>query len=204
MSTRGQQAFRSIASHLVTGVSVVVTMANGEPFATTAGSVVAASWEPPLLAILFQTGSRMAEALDQCGRFTVNILSEADHGLARRFARPDRATGWAALSGAGSLRRDPFPPVLSRAVAWADCAVVQTIPIGDHHCFVGEILASARGDEAAPLVYHRGRFRALGTAVAPADWTTVEAADLNTAWCGYPVSSRTGRLGSGTRFTADL
>ena len=182
MTTREHQSIRDIASHLVTGVSVVVTMAEGEPFATTAGSVVAASWDPPLLAVLFQTGSRMATALGKCGRFTVNVLGETDHGLARRLARPDRETGWAALSGAGFLCRDPSPPVLSEAVAWADCAVVQTIPIGDHLCFVGEVLASARHDGAAPLAYHRGRFRALGTAVAPAAWTAVEATDLTTVW----------------------
>lgn len=166
----------------MTGVSVVMTMAEGEPLATTAGSVVVASWDPPLLAVLFQTGSRMAAGLDRCGELTVNVLGEADHGLARRFARPDREQGWAALSGAGFLRRDPSPPVLLGAVAWADCAVVQTIPIGDHTCFVGEVLESASQDGTAPLAYYRGRFRALGTAVAPAAWTTVEATDLTTAW----------------------
>ena len=166
----------------MTGVSVVVTMDDGEPLATTAGSVVVASWDPPLLAVLFQTGSRMDSALHGCGGFTVNVLGEADHGLARLFARPDREPGWAALSGAGFLRRDPSPPVLQGAVAWADCAVTQTIPIGDHTCFAGEVLETASHDGAGPLAYYRGRFRALGTAVAPAAWTTVEAADLTTAW----------------------
>ena len=181
MTPREHQAFRSIASQIVTGVSVIVTMADGEPFATTAGSVLMASWDPPLLAVLFQTGSRMAEALDECRRFTVNVLGEADHGLARQFARPNRGTGWAALSGVGFRCRDPSLPVLSGAVAWADCAL-QTIPMGDHLCFVGEILASARHDGAAPLAYYRGRFRALGTVVAPATWTTVEVTDLTTVW----------------------
>jgi flavin reductase (DIM6/NTAB) family NADH-FMN oxidoreductase RutF len=176
------QPIQGLAGQFITTVSLVVTMTEDGPLITTAGSVVAASWDPPLLAVLFQTGSRMDVALDHCERFTVNVLAEADHGLARRFARPDREQGWAALDGVGFLRRDPSPPVLAGAVAWADCAVVQTIPIGDHSCFVGEVLESARRDGEAPLAYYRGRFRALGTSVAPAAWTAVEAADLTAVW----------------------
>ncbi len=157
-------------------------MVDGEPFVTTAGSVVAASWDPPLLAVLFQASSRMAAALDQGGRFTVNVLGETDHGLARRFARPDRGQGWAALVGTEFLRRDPSPPVLPGAVAWADCAVVQTIPMGDHRCYVGEVLESDRRDGAMSLAYYRGRFRGLGPVVAPAGWASIDADDLAAVW----------------------
>jgi flavin reductase (DIM6/NTAB) family NADH-FMN oxidoreductase RutF len=177
-------SIRGVAGRLVTGVSVVVTMADGEPIATTAGSVVAASWDPPLLAVLFQTGSRMDLALGRCGGFTVNVLGEADHGLARHFAQPDRAQGWAGCDGVPMQRRDPLPPVFSGAVTWVDCEVVQTVSIGDHRCYIGEVLdLNLQGDNAAaPLVYYRGRFRGLGAAVAPAAWMSVAAADLAAAW----------------------
>jgi flavin reductase (DIM6/NTAB) family NADH-FMN oxidoreductase RutF len=163
-------------------VAAIVTLADGEPLVTTAGSLVVASWEPPLLAVLFGERSRMAQAIDGCGRFTVNVLGEADHGLARRFARPGREWGWEALVQVGLQRRDPSPPVLVSAIAWAACVVVQTVPIGDHRCYAGEVLEGARHDGAAPLAYYRGRFRGLGPAVAPADWLTIEEADLASAW----------------------
>jgi flavin reductase (DIM6/NTAB) family NADH-FMN oxidoreductase RutF len=176
------RAFRGMAGHLVTAVSVVIALVDGEPLVTTAGSVVAASWDPPLLAVLFQRGSRMAAALDHSARFTVNVLGEADHGLARRFARPDREQGWAALLDAGLLRRDPAPPVLESAVAWADCAVVSAIPIGDHRCFVGEVRDLDRNPTPSPLAYHRGRFHMLGPAVAPASWDTFTESELQVVW----------------------
>ena len=178
------QVIRGFAGRVVTGVSVVVTMTDGEPLATTAGSVVAASWEPPLLAVLFHTGSLMDATLDRCGEFTVNVLSETDHGLARRFAWPDRGRGWSGFRGVPLQRRDPSPPVFSHALAWAGCRVVQVVPIGDHRCYVGEVLDVNldRDDAAGPLAYYRGRFRGLGLAVAPAAWTAVEAADLTTTW----------------------
>ena len=177
-----REAFRGLAGHLVTGVSVVVARLDGEPVAATAGSVVAASWDPPLLAVFFGAGSRMATAIAEAGRFTVNILGETDPGLARRFARPDRALGWSALADVGLMRRDPAPPVLAAAIAWADCALAQTIRTGDHHCYVGEVLDLDRHAEDDPLVYYRGRFRRLGTAVAPADWTAIDAGDLAAMW----------------------
>ncbi len=174
--------FAGFAGHLVTGVAVVVTLEDGEPIATTAGSVVAASWEPPLLAVFFRSGSRMAAALDRSPRFTVNLLGEAGHGLAHRFARPDRDQGWVALADIGLRRRDPSPPVLDSAIAWAECATVQTIPTGDHRCYVGDVLALDRNDAATPLAYFRGRFRTLGPAIAPAAWTPLAATDLSAVW----------------------
>lgn len=175
-------AFRGLAGHLPTGVSIIVALVDGEPCAATAGSVVAASWDPPLLAIFLRAGSRMATAIDVAGRFTVSILGEADPGLAQRFTRPDRALGWAALGGVAVVRRDPAPPILEAAVAWADCLVTQAVSTGDHTCYVGEVIALDRHAEVDPLVYHRGRFRGLGTAVAPADWAAVDAGELAATW----------------------
>ena len=175
-------AFRGVAGQIATGVSVVVTLADGEPLATTVGSVVAASWDPPLLAVFLRAGSRLEAALDGSHRFTVNVLGEADHGLARRFAQRGRAQGWAALAGVPLLRRDPAPPAFACAVAWVDCAVVQSIPIGDHRCFVSEVLDADRDAGAPPLIYYRGRFRRLGTAVAPAGWVRPGIVDLAAVW----------------------
>jgi 3-hydroxy-9,10-secoandrosta-1,3,5(10)-triene-9,17-dione monooxygenase reductase component len=175
-------AFHGLAGGLVTGVSVVVAMIEGEPLATTAGSVVAASWDPPLLAVFFRADSRAASALDAAARFTVNVLSEADHGLAHRFAHPDRSQGWKALADIAFHRRDPAPPVLRSAAAWAECAVTQTLPTGDHRCYIGHVLDCERRVEAAPLVYYRGRLRGVGNAVAPAHWSAVDIGDLAAVW----------------------
>ena len=177
-----RDAFRGLAGHLATAVSIVVTLVDGEPLATTAGSVVAASWEPPLLAVFFRAGSRMEAALGESGRFTVNLLGEADHGLARRFARPERRAGWLGFAGVPLHRRGLLPPAIASAIAWADCRVVRTYVTGDHRCFVGEVLALERDGAAAPLVYYRGRFRALGPATAPAAWSLAETTDLKTVW----------------------
>jgi flavin reductase (DIM6/NTAB) family NADH-FMN oxidoreductase RutF len=174
--------FRGLAGRLATGVSVVVALVEGEPVATTAGSVVMASWDPPLLAVFFRTGSRMAVALDRCGRFTVNILGETDPGLAHRFALPDREQGWAALSDVLVARPFPSPPILPAAIALAECVVTQSLPTGDHRCYIGEVLDLERRGETAPLLYYRGRLRGVGNAVAPPHWSAVDVGDLAADW----------------------
>lgn len=174
--------FRAVAGHVVAGVSVVTTLVDSEPVATTASSVVAASWDPPLLAVFFRAGSRMDRALDGAERFTINVLGEQDLGLARRFSSTDRRSGWEAFKGVKLAEREPLPPMIASAIAWADCAVVQIITVGDHRCFVGEIRDCDRDDAVAPLVYYRGRYRGLGPAIAPAIWAPIDDIDLTSAW----------------------
>ena len=177
-----REEFRGVAGQFASGVAVVIALTEAGPHATTASSFVAVSPEPPLVAVFFATAARMHDQMTRGGRFSVSILREADHGLARRFARPDRPTGWPGLAGVELSHRDPAPPVLAQAVAWLDCAVVQVVPMGDHGCFVGEVLAMARDPAARPLVYYRGRLHQLGPPAAPPAWSTLDRTDLAADW----------------------
>lgn len=176
--------FRGAAGHLPGGAAIVITMVDGAPHATTASSAVIVSIDPPLLALFFAVGSRMHDALSAAtaSRFTVSFLRADDYGLGRRFASPSRATGWPGLAGLDLVRRDPSPPVLARAAAWFDCRLHQSVPMGDHTCFVGEVIACDRDPAAAPLLYYRGRFHGLGPPVAPATWSTLDRHDLTADW----------------------
>jgi flavin reductase (DIM6/NTAB) family NADH-FMN oxidoreductase RutF len=177
-----RQAFRGTAGQIASGVAIVITMAAGEPHAATASSGVVASLDPPLLAVFFSIGSRMHDCLARSGSFTVNLLSRGDHGLARRFANPARPSGWAGFSGVDVLEREIGPPILAQAAAWFDCRVRQVVSMGDHDCFVGEVVACGRDPDAPPLLYYRGRFHGLGPAVAPAPWSTLDRSDLIADW----------------------
>lgn len=176
-----RQLFRGAAGQLASGVAVVVTMVEGEPHAATASSGVVASLDPPLLAVFFAVGTRMHDGLAATGAFTANLLDQADHGLARRFANPARSSGWPGFADLDLLRRDP-PPILARAAAWFDCRVRQVVPVGDHACFVGEVVDCGRDPDATPLLYYRGRFHGLGAPVAPAPWSSLDRSDLIADW----------------------
>ncbi len=177
-----RQAFRGAAGQIASGVAIVITMVDREPHAATASSGVVASLDPPLLAVFFSIGSRMHDCLAQSGNFTVNLLNRADHGLARRFANPARASGWAGFAGVELLRRELAPPVLAQAAAWFDCLVSQVVTIGDHGCFVGEVIRCGRDPDVPPLLYYRGRFHSLGPPVAPTPWSPLDRIDLVADW----------------------
>ena len=177
-----RQVFRGVAGQLTSGVAIVIAMVDGAPHGATASSGVVASVDPPLVAVFFANGSRMRDGLARSDEFTVNLLRQSDHGLARRFANPARPTGWAGFAGLDLLRRDPAPPHLSGAAAWLHCRLHRVIEMGDHACFVGEVVAGGRDPEAPPLLYYRGRFHGLGQPVAPAPWSTLDRADLTAEW----------------------
>jgi flavin reductase (DIM6/NTAB) family NADH-FMN oxidoreductase RutF len=177
-----RQAFRGAAGQIASGVAVVITMVDGEPHAATASSGVTASIDPPLLAVFFSIGSRMHDCLTQSGMFTVSLLSQTEHGLARRFANPARPSGWAGFSGVDVLRREMEPLILAQAAAWFDCRVNQVVTMGDHSCFVGEVVGCDRDPAAPPLLYYRGRFHGLGPPVAPTPWSALDRTDLIADW----------------------
>jgi flavin reductase (DIM6/NTAB) family NADH-FMN oxidoreductase RutF len=177
-----RQTFRGAAGQVASGVAIVIAMVDGEPHAATASSGVVASLDPPLLAVFFSLRSRMHDCLSQSDSFTVNLLSQADHGLARRFANPARPSGWAGFSGVDVLKREIEPPILAQASTWFDCRVRQVVAMGDHSCFVGEVVECGRDPDATPLLYYRGRFHSIGAPVAPTPWSTFARSDLIADW----------------------
>jgi flavin reductase (DIM6/NTAB) family NADH-FMN oxidoreductase RutF len=177
-----RRAFRAAAGQIASGVAIVIAMVDQEVHAATASSGVVASLDPPLLAVFFSLRSRMHDCLARRGSFTVNLLDRGDHGLARRFANPARPSGWAGLAGVDLLRREAEPPFLARAAAWFDCRVRQVVAMGDHSCFVGEVVECGRDPDALPLLYYRGRFHGMGAPVAPSLWSTPDRSDLVADW----------------------
>ena len=80
------------------------------------------------------------------------------------------------------LRREVEPPILAQAAAWFDCRVNQVVTMGDHSCFLGEVIGCGRDPDVPPLLYYRGRFHGLGPPVAPTPWATLDRSDLIADW----------------------
>ena len=61
------------------------------------------------------------------------------------------------------------PVVLTSAVAWFDCKVVNTVDMGSHILFVGEVLDSdvISGEESLTYDYYREKYRMLAPKNAP-------------------------------------
>jgi flavin reductase (DIM6/NTAB) family NADH-FMN oxidoreductase RutF len=150
------QLQKLIMSRFASGVTVVTTGTKERLYGMTASAVASLSLSPPLLLVAVDKGAQMHGYLREHRYFAINILSEEQEAISRRFAQrgPKESADLnlsAAVTGA---------PVLADALAYADCRLHEILPGGDHDIFIGEIVG---GDsrEGRPLLYFGGQYRRL-------------------------------------------
>lgn len=154
--------YRAVMRCWPSGVTVI-TMLDGESVhGMTASAFTSVSLHPPLVVIIVDKRWRSHGYIQASGVFCVNLLAddqvhESDRFAGRHGDLPDRFDGIATRTAATGS------PVLERAMAWVDCVVQQHHDAGDHTLFLGRVVASGvNRPDAAPLLYHDTRYRALG------------------------------------------
>ena len=138
---------------LTCGVYVIGAAHGGRRDGFTAAWLVQVSFEPLLLALSVNPGNATYPLLSESGRFTVSVLAQGQEELARAFGTrsgrdQDKLAGVAWRAGEGGA------PILTDALAWFECEVVERRPAGDHALVVARVIG---GDvvrpDAAPLTY---------------------------------------------------
>jgi 3-hydroxy-9,10-secoandrosta-1,3,5(10)-triene-9,17-dione monooxygenase reductase component len=154
-----QGQFRRVLGTFATGVTVITApAAEGEPgpagFACQSFSAL--SLDPPLVVFMVGRTSTTWPRIARAGVFCVNVLAAHQGELCRGFA----------ISGRDKFAGVPYDaspvsgsPRLTDAAAWIDCTIHAVHTGGDHLIVVGRVdgLGTDEG-EAAPLLFHRGRF----------------------------------------------
>lgn len=149
------RAFRNVLGHFTTGVTIVTAEVAGELFGMTANAFASVSLAPPLVLVSVARTAQLHPRIAEAGRFAISILGEEHESVSAHFAgRPDPmlALEW--------RRHASGTPVLAGALATIDCVLERAIDVGDHTLYIGAVQA-ADAREGAPLVYHKGRYRAL-------------------------------------------
>jgi flavin reductase (DIM6/NTAB) family NADH-FMN oxidoreductase RutF len=146
--------FRSALSRFASGVTVVTTKdETGRQFGITVSAFCSVSLDPPLVLICIEKIAGSHHALEQSGRFTVNILAENESALSEHFA---------------SLIEDKFAgidyavdehgiPILQGSIATLQCSRFKTLDGGDHSIFIGQVDHVIVRD-AEPLIYFKGGY----------------------------------------------
>lgn len=154
--------YRKALSCFATGVTVVTTRWQGADWGMTCNSFSSVSLEPRLVLWSIRKAASSLDAFTQSGGFTVSVLSQPQHGLARQFSTGDMASRFAGVS---ALRLDSERLRLSEALAWFDCTLHQLVDAGDHQIVIGQVQAFGWEDVAA-LGFWRsqfGQFETLST-----------------------------------------
>jgi flavin reductase (DIM6/NTAB) family NADH-FMN oxidoreductase RutF len=154
--------FRQVMRRFATGVTVVTIRDGDLIHGMTANSFTSVSLHPTLVLISILNGSTTHEFISHAGTFAVNILSDKQESLAKRFAKqvpvppePFADIAYhAAITGA---------PIFDDGMAYVDCRVVAAHLAGDHTIFIGEVLDAGFGSarDAHPLVFFNGQYVSL-------------------------------------------
>ncbi|MGD1219889.1 flavin reductase family protein [Streptomyces krungchingensis] len=159
-----QAEFRRVLGNFASGVTVVTAPdtratdheAPAGPAGFACQSFASLSLDPPLVCFMVGRTSTTWPRIARAGVFCVNVLGAHQGDLCRGFAvsGADKFAGVAynAAPVSGS-------PRLAGAAAWIDCTIHAVHTGGDHLIVVGRVDALGAGDDdAAPLLFHKGRF----------------------------------------------
>lgn len=152
-----QSAFRSVLGRFATGVTVVTALdRRGRDAGMTVSALASVSLDPPLVLICIDHSASIYNTLSKATHFIVNILSEGQEALARRFAE----RGSNRFAGIGYDHGQNGAAVLLETLGYIECEVVARHEAGDHDVIVGEV-EIAVSNEGKPLLYYRGGYAQL-------------------------------------------
>ena len=136
-----------------TGVAVITAAHDGQKYGMTINSFTSVSLEPPLVSVTLKQLTHTHELVVKSGEFSITILSSDQKELSLRFAGKlsdikDRFDG----IPTETLIMDA--PLLKGGIAYFNCRVVNSMPIGENTFFLAEVVAARGEGDGEPLVYH--------------------------------------------------
>ena len=151
--------FRAACGLFPSGVTVVTRMLHRRPFGMTVSSFTSVSLDPPLILVCIDKRAAFLQNLDLGLSFAVNVLSEGQEHLARRFSDREEDDRFA---GANWRRGWNGVPILNEVVSYFACRLDQMVEAGDHHILIGRVEHLERGD-GRPIVWCERDYHCLPT-----------------------------------------
>jgi 4-nitrophenol 2-monooxygenase / 4-nitrocatechol 4-monooxygenase, reductase component len=146
--------FRAVLGRFASGVTVVTALgSDGDDEGMTVTSFCSVSLEPPLVLICIDRAAAMYESIGAGSHFIVQMLSESQEAIARRFSGPDPNR----FEGIGYTRGSHGIAILDDVLAYIECRRVAQHPAGDHRIYVGEV-EEAVTYEGRPLLRYRSGY----------------------------------------------
>ena len=179
------------------GLFLLASQADGRDNACIVNTAIQAASKPRQVSVACIKGSCTQETIAASNRFCVSVLDESTpleyfehfgmksgHDIEKFVASND-----ASIPGANPSRTESGLVFEKSAIAFFDCSVVESIDMGSHVMYVGEVVEARRLSDKAPITYdyYRNVTRKAGAA-ASASRTAADAGEI-VAWkctiCGY-------------------
>ena len=111
---------------------------DGKVAAATVNWVTQTAFQPPLVVIGVKADSAAHAIIKDTKVFALNILGKDQKGQAFTFFKPLERDG-NSIGGELFRKGSLGAPILEKAPAFVECALVNTVEMGDHSVFVGEV-----------------------------------------------------------------
>jgi flavin reductase (DIM6/NTAB) family NADH-FMN oxidoreductase RutF len=127
-------------------------------------------WRPLKIMCVVHSSDLSHELIAASGEFGVNLCADNQAGLSHVAGSStgrsmDKLSDLAfarAMYRASRIRA----PMIRGCILNAECVVEQTVELGEYTGFVGHAVAVRMNPHLSPLVYHRGRYFEVGSAIA--------------------------------------
>lgn len=136
-----------------TGVTIVTTCVDGDPYGLAVNAFSSISLAPPLVLVCVNERTSTHARLFLQDEVAVNILASDQAELARRFGSPEPDK----FAGVPWRRGESGAPLLDGVAAHLELAVEARVRAYTHTIFIGRVVAAASTDRV-PLLYLASRF----------------------------------------------
>jgi flavin reductase (NADH)/flavin reductase/chlorophenol-4-monooxygenase component 1 len=147
--------FREAFSKLASAVTVVSTDGRCGAAGFTCSAVCAVADDPPTLLVCVNRKSAANSVIKANGVLCVNSLRADQVGLSQLFSGVGRVPMSERFAGDGWNVLVTGAPYREESLVALDCEVIDVREIGTHSVFLAQVLATAHGNLADPLIYHR-------------------------------------------------
>src|SRR5690606_3029640 len=148
---------KQIASHWLTGVAVVTSVAeDGELVGMTMSAVTSLSLDPPQFLVCMDRRAKTLAAIAHSQAFCIHYLKEHQRELSVHFSRPAAHR----FDGIPHRTGETGVPVLEDVVAFVECRLHEIHAGGDHSIVIGNAVFGSAGG-GSPLAYFHGAYRHL-------------------------------------------
>lgn len=155
-------SFLGAMRYLAAGCSIVATSDGTERSGLTATAICSVTAEPPRLLVCINRDVGAHAVIVDSGTLSVNVLSEAQEGLAKRFAGMVKdVRGEDRFLEGNWITGRLGAPILEGSLASFDCRVVEAVPASTHTIFICEVLDVATDGDSAPLLFFNRAFATL-------------------------------------------
>jgi len=127
-------------------LALVGSRSGEERNAMTTSWITQLSMEPVLIGIAVDNSAVTHRLISLGGAFTVNLWDAEDTRVFVKFSKPAKDDG-DTLNGRPVRAATTGAPVFDEAIAWLDCEVRQSLDLGTHTLFVGELVDAAIHDD---------------------------------------------------------